>query len=158
MPIPVDEHLMEKMDQTAAEFSKTLEELAGLYEKRFGDVIRKTVLDLFAGIIRRSPVDTGTYRASHMIANHEPAPEEGIVKIEKGQAANEVNAIAKGAAWFWAPGMGAIYIFNNLPYAEPLENGHSKQAPEGIYRQAMTELQAVLKKQILKLKVEGLFK
>ncbi|HIA8446854.1 TPA: HK97 gp10 family phage protein, partial [Escherichia coli] len=29
-----------------------------------------------------------------------------------------------------------IYIQNNLPYAEALENGHSQQAPTGVYANA----------------------
>ncbi|HEX2554237.1 MAG TPA: hypothetical protein VHL98_11075 [Microvirga sp.] len=34
----------------------------------------------------------------------------------------------------------AIYLVNNLPYADPLENGHSKQAPMGIVAVTIAEL------------------
>lgn len=154
--------LSDSVSKSAAEFSHAMTKLAGLYEQRFGDVIRKCVLDLFAGIIRRSPVDTGSYRASHMIANHEPSPDEGVVKFgyssTKSGLASTSIAMEKVKAWTWKPGDGTIYIFNNLPYAEPLENGHSKQAPQGIYRQAMTEVESVIQKQLLKIKMSGLFK
>lgn len=154
-----DAVLKEKIDNTAAEFSKTLESLAGLYENKFGLVVRKSVLDLFGRIIRGSPVDTGTYRASHMIANHEPSEDEGVIKIEKGaENPGEHGALGKVAAWTWKPGDGDIYIFNNVPYAEPLEQGHSSQAPEGVYIQAMTAANAVIKAQIVKLNVKDLFK
>lgn len=153
----VDPTLMNRVNLTAEEFSRALQELAGFYEENFAIVVRKTVFDLFANIIRRSPVDTGSYRASHGIATHEPGPTEGIRIIENKTDVNVMTAIAEYGGWTWKPGDGDIYIFNNLPYAEPLENGHSGQAPEGIYRQAMTELEAVMKKQISRLRVGGIF-
>lgn len=39
---------------------------------------------------------------------------------------------------------GVIYITNSLPYAIPLERGHSKQAPQGIVRLTMLDLPAAL--------------
>jgi len=160
-----DQELQDKVNQTAQEFSKSLVELAFIVESKFSQVVRKTVLDLYANIIRRSPVDTGTYRASHSIANHDPSPEEGIVYLKKDKNKSEIEATAsiqtninKPLAWSWKVGDGTIYIFNNLPYAEPLENGHSGQAPQGIYRQALTEVQGILAKQIAELKAAGYFK
>lgn len=37
-----------------------------------------------------------------------------------------------------------IYIINNLPYAIPVEYGHSKQAPEGMVRLAAVEFQNIV--------------
>lgn len=37
-----------------------------------------------------------------------------------------------------------IYIINNLPYAIPVEYGHSKQAPEGMVRLAAIEFQNIV--------------
>jgi len=156
----VDE-LKENMNQTAAGFSKALEDLAGFFEDRFGQVVRKTTLDLFANIVKRSPVDTGTYRASHGIANHEPEGEEGVIKISKEKkdpSGATKMAMDKARAWYWYPGAGTIYIFNNVPYAEPLEVGHSGQAPQGVYRQALTEVEAIMNKQIIALRVGRFFK
>lgn len=39
---------------------------------------------------------------------------------------------------------GVIYITNSLPYAIPLERGHSKQAPQGMVRLTMIDLPAAL--------------
>ncbi|EFO5343979.1 HK97 gp10 family phage protein, partial [Escherichia coli] len=41
-----------------------------------------------------------------------------------------IGVISKAANY------GVIYIQNNLPYAEALENGHSQQAPTGVYANA----------------------
>ncbi len=154
-----DEALKDKLDKTAVEFSHTLELLAGAYEDAFEKVVRKTVFDLYGSIIRRSPVDTGTYRASHMIANHVPSGDEGVHKIAKGGGSGSTAlAFAKVAGWSWRVGDGTIFIFNNLPYAEPLENGHSGQAPEGVYNCAMLEIDAIMKKQIVALAVKDFFK
>jgi hypothetical protein len=32
-----------------------------------------------------------------------------------------------------APAYSVLYIQSNLPYSVPLENGHSTQAPTGVY-------------------------
>jgi hypothetical protein len=37
-----------------------------------------------------------------------------------------------------------IYIVNNLPYAIPLEYGHSSQAPQGMVRLAAIEFQQLV--------------
>ncbi len=153
----VEDDLINKVNQTAQEFSWTLGKLALAYDKAFAAVVRKTVFDLFASIIRRSPVDTGTYRASHGIANHFPGDAEGIVIYEKGNDPGEMAALAQYAGWTWKPGDGDIYIFNNLPYAEPIESGHSGKAPQGVYRQAMTEINGVMQKNISQLRLSGYF-
>lgn len=154
-----DEALKEKIDASASEFAKSLEAMAGLCEKRFSKIVRKGVLDLFANIVRRSPVDTGAYRASHSIANHDPGPDEGIVQVSQKISQGQATRVAlENRAWTWEPGDGTIYIFNNLPYAEALEKGHSSQAPEGIYYQALTEANAILQKAKLAIDVEGIFK
>jgi hypothetical protein len=156
-----DVALRDKLDQTAAQFAASLNLLASHFEKSFDKVVRKTVLDLFGNIVRRSPVDTGTYRASHMIANHDPGPDEGIVQLPKDKtsaASSERIALDKGRAWTWKVGDGTIYIFNNVPYAEPLENGHSGQAPAGVYDLAMVEIDGIMRANIAKLGLGGLFR
>ncbi len=151
--------LQNELNQTADGFAKSLEELGGILQDKFEQVVRKTVFDLYGNIIRRSPVDTGTYRASHSIANSEPKGDEGIIYLNKSEIHLSTDlALTSLKAWTWKVGDGTIWIFNNLPYAEPLENGHSGQAPQGIYRQALTEVKAILDAQISKLKVSGYFK
>ena len=39
-----------------------------------------------------------------------------------------------------------IYISNSLPYAVALENGHSRQAPQGVFRTVLPEVKEDIKK------------
>ena len=39
-----------------------------------------------------------------------------------------------------------IFISNSLPYAESLENGHSRQAPQGVFRTVIPEVKEDIKK------------
>lgn len=145
--------LSEDMANTAAEFSNQLRQIAVLVDAELSQAIRKGVLDVFRSIVQRSPVDTGAYRASHGIANMSPAGDEDIVKGKKGQKISASVALSRGSRWTWKVGDGDIYIFNNLPYAERIENGWSQtQAPNGVYRIALIEVTYFLNKELAKLK------
>ncbi len=54
---------------------------------------------------------------------------------------NGQPTIAKGTnVILQADGLKDIYIMNNLPYARALEYGHSKQAPAGVVRITLAEV------------------
>lgn len=150
----------EQLSKNAAEFSATLNALAGSINADLSQVVRSTVLRLFARIIKLSPVDTGAYRGSHQIANREPDQKEGLLKspYQPGQdpiAATswaDAKAAKKPVGWTWKPGDGSIWIFNNVPYAERLENGWSPQAPAGVYNVALAEIEALFQEQTKKSK------
>ena len=138
----------EELADNAADFSEQLREMAAFIDAEISTVVRKSVLDVYKNITKRSPVDTGVYRASHSIANHEPAPDEDVVKREEGQTLSVPNK----SDWRWKAGDGDIYLFNNVPYAERIENGWSKQAPLGVYRVALQEFTQFLQQEIAKMK------
>lgn len=150
--------MIDEISTNARAFSAQLVQLSALTGIEISQVIRKAVLDLFKEIILRSPVDTGAYRASHTIANHEPSEEEGVVKGKKGETIPATTAFAKGEAWTWKVGDGDIFIFNNQPYAERIENGwsnfggHGKsvvKAPRGVYSVSLSEMGAKLNHAII---------
>ena len=148
--------VFEKMADNANEFSRLLPLVCDALDADFEKLIRLSVLKVFERIVRRSPVDTGTYRASHGITTGEPLEGEGIRQGEypegggeagrSGRLAGEGWEEAKG--WRWRLGDGVIYIYNNLPYAEKLEDGHSKQAPQGIYAVSFAELNTVFQEML----------
>lgn len=83
------------------------------------------------GMDIRRPAEyrAGTFRASHFVSIGEPdhsIPSEpdplGTMTFLNGK--NIINQ---------APAYSVIYIQSNLPYSVPLENGHSTQAPTGVY-------------------------
>ncbi|PIJ42833.1 hypothetical protein [Tatumella sp. OPLPL6] len=101
----------------------------GKVEEDVGKHLRIISMALLTEIVTRSPVDTGRFRANNQVSIGYPDYSElaavdtsGAATIQQGSA-----VIAKGKPF------SVIYIQNNLPYAEPLENGHSKQAPTGVY-------------------------
>lgn len=154
---------MDKLCESAAEFNVQLQALAEAVDRDISQVVRGSVLRLYSKIIQISPVDTGTYRASHDIANHEPGDNEGIVKSphkpSQGEAKTaqaeqkswaDAQQVKKKKAWTWRPGDGSIWIFNNVPYAVPLEEGHSKQAAAGIYNVALSGMAGYMAEEIAK--------
>lgn len=68
-----------------------------------------------------SPVDTGRYRANHIVSFGSPDYRYTENKGGMTEAFSMVNSLEVGT-------LPVVYIQNNLPYALALENGHSKQA------------------------------
>lgn len=71
----------------------------------------------------------GTFRASHLVSIGTPDHSQPEGPDKEGSAT--INA--GSAVISTAPAYSVIYIQSNLPYSVPLENGHSKQAPAGVY-------------------------
>lgn len=98
-------------------------------------VAKRIGLDLFAKIVRKTPVDTGRARGSWNISVNEadrtvlpPAP-PGDVYPPPSIGALDVRLNE------------SIVISNNLPYIVELEKGHSKQAPNGMVALSIEEVQ-----------------
>lgn len=73
-----------------------------------------------------SPVDTGRYRANHIVSFGSPDMRYTDNKDGMSLAFSAIDSLTPNA-------LPVVYIQNNLPYAERLENGWSNQAPSGIY-------------------------
>jgi hypothetical protein len=99
---------------------------------------RIIAMALLGEIVLRSPVDTGRFRGNTTVSigapvfsNSDKVDKSGSATISAGNAA--LNGLKP---------YSVIYIQNNLPYAERLENGHSKQAPNGVFGLAFTGVAA----------------
>ena len=100
-------------------------------------VVRGTLLGLTSRIVKRSPVDTGRFRNNWQATVGSPATGQktGTDKTGEsavGEARAAVNKLQMGQDF---------YLSNNLPYAHRLEFGWSKQAPNGMLRLSIAELQ-----------------
>lgn len=97
------------------------------------DLVKRVSGDMLQSVIMRSPVDTGQYRGNHRV---------GINSINTLTNDDKSGALERGIGTIAAgAGRGKIvYISNSLPYAVPLENGHSSQAPQGVYALAFQEV------------------
>jgi hypothetical protein len=102
-------------------------------------LLRVTVLETDSRLKLQSPVDTGRFRVSWQIgensATSTPMPEGSYgVGITPPTGTNYQTGQER---------LGNYYsIHNNLPYAEPLAQGHSKQAPAGWVDRTAREMQA----------------
>ncbi|MDO7434595.1 HK97 gp10 family phage protein [Acinetobacter baumannii] len=87
--------------------------------------VKKITMDTVQSLVVSSPVDTGAYRASHIVS---------VGSTDFGVGEPETNPIHDAAIQAVKIKLGnLVYIQNNQPYAERLENGWSEQAPQGIY-------------------------
>lgn len=100
-------------------------------DQELNRIYRGFAITVLNNLIMRSPVDTGRYRANHLLSFGSPntttsdlVDRSGSITLSAGIAA--IGGIQNGT-------FPVIYIQNNLPYAGVLENGSSQQAPQGIY-------------------------
>lgn len=105
-------------------------------------LVRALSLEALGRIMQKTPVDTGRARANWNTSIGAPDTstdmEATIAKVpakqaEGGEVIGRAN-FAKGQE---------IYITNGLPYIKPLEDGHSKQAPQGMVAVTVQELRPV---------------
>ncbi|HBB9764148.1 TPA: HK97 gp10 family phage protein [Escherichia coli] len=105
---------------------------AGMIKEDVGLKIRYIAMQILTAIDIATPVDTGRFRNNNLVSLQHPdfgisdnVDPNGTIAVQRG-----IGVISKAANY------GVIYIQNNLPYAEILENGHSQQAPTGVYANA----------------------
>lgn len=111
------------------QYGDLAQEIADLIDQDLGTVHRKIALDLFTGVVKKTPVDTGRARASWKVGT---GSIDGTV-APKGSGPPESAIVAEGEAKIAAIRKPVLtFITNSLPYASALENGHSRQAPAGI--------------------------
>lgn len=100
---------------------------------------RKITLDAFSNVIMMSPVDTGRFRGNWQTASGN-VPSGTIEAVDPSGAI--VIAKVQGVTAGMQPG-DVIYMANNLPYAQRLEDGYSKQAPAGMVRLTVQRFQPI---------------
>jgi hypothetical protein len=111
------------------EFTADWEKLAEKAGVTAGQALKKVSLDLWTEITRRTPVKHGYAQANWHLTQGTPSQEISPVPNPKFEGVippppqPDVSGI---------DGTQDIFVINNLPYIEPLEHGHSKQAPSGM--------------------------
>ena len=149
--------------QNAAEFGQQLVRLANFHKEQTTAIIKKAVIDLYARVMERTPIDTGRARAGwHLTTDGNSAfvpPDmagNGFSDIKtrgraKGSAtAAEVRTSRSlvGLMQGHVEGFdfrledGVVWLINNVEYIEALENGHSRQAPQGMVSLSLAEFNA----------------
>lgn len=88
---------------------------------------------LMSRIVQYSPVDTGAFRSNHRLAASVTKEQLPINESPADVVKRAEEAVAA------VPVFETVYIQNSLPYSVALENGHSKQAPDGVYKVAVND-------------------
>lgn len=102
---------------------------ADVVEEQLSQRVRVIAMALLNEIVLRSPVDTGRFRGNNIVSVGAPVYSSTTDVDPSGG-----NTISRGASTLSGlEPFTQVFIQNNLPYAVPLEDGHSKQAPAGIY-------------------------
>jgi hypothetical protein len=102
-------------------------------------LLRVAVLETDARLKAASPVDTGRFRVSWQVGENAapggqqpPGTYSGTPPLDRIGYSREQ--------------LGNVYsVHNNLPYAEPLANGHSKQAPAGWVQGVAKDIQGFVR-------------
>ena len=111
-------------------------------------ITRAATLELFSGVIRATPVDKGRARGGWQTGVGS-APTGDNKRLDKTEA-EPLAEVERNKP----PGAGHVtYLANNVPYIMDLEEGTSKQAPEGMVRKNMDRVQKMVDAAIRKNKV-----
>ena len=124
---------------TAKEFTLQLNKEIADTEEKIDDAIALIAMDSLRGIVMKSPVDTGRFRGNWIVSKNTPDAKSSEMTDKNGG-----QTITKGSGvinTFKVDTDSRIIIQNNLPYANRLENGWSKQAPNGMVALTVAEMQ-----------------
>ncbi|MFB1482269.1 HK97 gp10 family phage protein [Corallococcus sp. RDP092CA] len=134
---------MTKVDRRirkGARFSKQVQAFVKASEARANEVVRKAALGILANVVTASPVDTGRFRGNWQVGLGErPA---GTVDAEDKDGSGTVSR--EGAKLEGVKLGDTLYVTNNLPYGRRLEFGWSDQAPKGMVRVTLAQVNEIL--------------
>lgn len=109
-------------------------------EGELNAMTRAIALQALAGVIERSPGDSGAFRGNNRVSVDVVDSSFDTLNVDKpGNATLAAGASEIGRA---TNTYQIIRIQNNLPYAERLEEGYSGQAPNGVYQVTFDALRA----------------
>lgn len=132
----------------ALSFSVQCQAFAQAINVNVNTVIRRAAAQLYSDIVTKWPVDTGYSRRNWQVSA-DPPPTDVIgvhpKKIKNYQGPTLEPLYSPNGAETQIPTMPKdtmrIWLVNNVEYAEALENGWSKQAPYGVIRIAIAQLE-----------------
>jgi Bacteriophage HK97-gp10, putative tail-component len=129
-------------------FSIPFAKLAEKMKSDLDTVVRKSTLQVFDAVVKKTPVSTGRARANWNVS-------KGAVDTSTTESTDASRAAAQVAKAGEIPSGGVVYLANSLPYARTLEyggypnppkggkgktiGGYSKQAPAGMVRLSAQE-------------------
>lgn len=120
-------------------FADDINRWAQRTEEKLDLAVQKIALDLFKRVILDTPVDTGRARANWQVSIGKVPNGTLDLTDKSGQATvSKATAVAAGLE-----AGDIIYLVNNLPYIQRLEDGYSGQAPAGMVGLAVQDFHAI---------------
>jgi hypothetical protein len=121
---------------------KNFNRISDNMQKRGKKAIKSTLIDVHSNILATSPVAKGYYRSNNFIEKGDvntgkPFAERNQLNTRKNEAQQLQIDIKNGAKFT---------IYNPAPYADRIENGHSDQAPNGVYAPAFIRVRSIYEK------------
>jgi hypothetical protein len=124
-------------DLSLIKFEADLRAFAKIVDVNQATVVKKIAMDLWTAITLKTPVDTGRARAGWGLSIGTPiipTPPTGSYP-PNGQAPLPLPDISA------INGRQIVYILNNVDYVQHLEDGTSQQAPAGMVRISIAEIE-----------------
>ena len=132
-------------------------------EDRAEKLLRAVSLEMFGRIVTLTPVgNTGLWKTKYPPKGYVGGrlrgnwqytlgkPASGTLKTPDKSGKTSIAKAANKSSIFRLG--GKIFITNNLPYAIPIENGHSSQAPAGMVKITVAQFKRIIKKNLAKVK------
>lgn len=119
-----------------ADFSGWIAEENRELEKLVGTLSRRLSSDILSRLVLASPVDTGRFRGNWQMDVGRFIDDELAIEDKSGAItiSRELAKLRGSSSPFTI-----VTIQNNLPYAERLNDGHSRQAPAGFVETAIDQ-------------------
>ena len=128
-------------------FALQLQEFVDLAKANTETVVKKIGIEVLTGVVLKSPVDTGRFRANWVVGF------DAVGKTSQATDKGGTQAIRRGTNEIMRVKLGeTIWISNSLPYARRLEYGWSGQAPNGMVRVTVAEWRSFIDKAVAELK------
>lgn len=127
-------------------FTSDLSQFRLKVEKNLEQTYRATSISLFKRVILKTPVDSGRLAANWQADIAKPAIGTTFsVDPSKSKTIEQATETALKANL-----NQSLFLVNNLPYAPSIENGSSKQAPEGMVKSAISDFKREVETQAKK--------
>lgn len=119
-----------------AKWSIDFEKLAEKIGADLNTTVQESIIHLFNRVVLMSPVDTGRFRAN-WVCSLNNIDTKTTDSTDVSDAIGGIEPVVLGMK------LGdTVFLANSLPYAIPLENGWSGQAPSGMVRVSAMQFQA----------------
>ena len=128
--------MLNDLDRSLQQFNDAVDEFSKKIPDRLVELQQKIGLEALRRIVYKTPVDTGRARGNWQVTIDKPAVGVLVPAI--------ADPVGQGGLMLAdLPPFTTVWITNNVPYIKYLEDGSSKQAPQGMVSVTLGELKAM---------------